>query len=273
MLVKTPRDAEERDLSWFDYPILRDIARDGSVVLFDEEGEGGGPNYSAFVRRTDGAPAVRISDGYALRLSPDGQSATTNLPSNSGNVLIITPIGPGDPRTVKLPLPTVLGSRWLPDRKRLVVVGAEAGRPIRTFEFTLQSGAVRPLTPEGITGTLVSPDGRLLVAAAADGTRQLWPIGGGEPTPIRGLAAQDAVAAWSADGTALFVSAPTTGRARDIARLEIATGRRQVIATVGPTDPAGVRTIGVPLVSADGRTYAYRYSQELSDLFVGSGLR
>ena len=46
-----------------------------------------------------------------------------------------------------------------------------------------------------------------------------------------------------------------------------------MITTFGPSDPAGVRGLGLPLVSADGKTYAYRYNQALSDLFVGSGLK
>jgi hypothetical protein len=90
---------------------------------------------------------------------------------------------------------------------------------------------------------------------------------------IRGLPAQDAITAWAADGRSLFVSSLTTAPGRDIARLDLATGRRQVITTVGPTDPAGVRGVSVPFVSADGRTYAYRYTQALSDLFVGVGLK
>lgn len=37
--------------------------------------------------------------------------------------------------------------------------------------------------------------------------------------------------------------------------------------------PDIVRVFGAPFVSADGRTYVYRYNQLLSDLFVGTGLR
>ena len=64
-------------------------------------------------------------------------------------------------------------------------------------------------------------------------------------------------------------------RRRDIARLELATGRRERLLTFGPSDPAGVRaTATVPIVvSADGRTYAYSYRYLLSDLFVSGGLR
>jgi Tol biopolymer transport system component len=272
MPVKTPADAGERDLSWFDFPLLRDMSADGSTILFEEQGEGGRPNYSIFVRRTDGAPAVHIGDGSAICLSPDLQSALIGSPSGPFNIFSIVPIGPGEPRKVAVPLHTIGGSQWFPDGKRLVFVGNAPGRPSRAYEYTIESGRLRALTPEGTTGTLVSPDGRLLIATT-DGRRMLWSIDGAESREIRGLLAQDAITGWAADGRSLFVSSVTTAPVRDIARLDLATGRRRVITTVGPTDPAGVRGISVPFVSADGRTYAYRYRQGLSDLFVGIGLK
>jgi Tol biopolymer transport system component len=273
MLVKTPTDSDERDLSWFDFPTPRDMSPDGTTLLFDEQGEGGGPNYSVFVRRTDGAPAVRIGDGAASRLSPDLQTALTHAPSDPPNALTIMPIGPGEARKMVLPLQAG-GSRWFPDGKRLVFIGNEPARPRRSYEYTIESGKARPLTPEGTTGTLVSPDGRLLIASTTEGRRILWAIDGGEPREISGVLPQDAIAAWATDGRSLWVSGPTTARRRDIARLDLVTGRRERLLTFGPSDPAGVRaTVGVPFVSADGRTYAYSYSHVLSDLFVGDGLQ
>jgi Tol biopolymer transport system component len=68
-------DKEERDLSWLDWTIPRDISADGSTVLFDESGFGGGQNYSVFIRKTDGSPAVRLGEGNAQALSPDGKWA------------------------------------------------------------------------------------------------------------------------------------------------------------------------------------------------------
>jgi hypothetical protein len=55
-------------------------------------------------------------------------------------------------------------------------------------------------------------------------------------------------------------------RARD-ARLE-----RDVAIKVLP-GAAGVLAIAPPVVAADGRVFAYRYQQILSDLFVTTGLK
>jgi dipeptidyl aminopeptidase/acylaminoacyl peptidase len=275
MLVKTPSDEKERDISWFDYGLLRDMAPDGSMILFEEEGEGGGPNYSVFIRRTDGSPAVRLGDGYAGRFSPDLQWATTSSPLERGNVLTIVPVGPGEPRKVTIPIEPfgVTNWRWFPDGKRLIVMGNEPGRPRRTYEYVLDTGKIHPLTPDGTTGTLLSPDGRSLAVTASDGKQLIWPLEGGEPRDIPGVTPQDVVVRWAADGRSIFVVTPSSPTTRMISRIDVANGRRQVVTTIAPSDGAGVRNTSLPLISTDGRTYAYRYSQILSDLFVANGMR
>jgi hypothetical protein len=205
-------------------------------------------------------------------LSPDLQSAWTRSPSQPSNVSTIVPVGPGEARKVVIPLQQLTTSRWFPDGKRLAVVGSERGRPLRSYEYTIASGKLRPLTPEGTTGTLVSPDNRLLIAATG-AKWMVWPVDGGERRDVKGLLAQDAISAWAADGRSLFVSAPTTTSGRDIARLDLATGRRERLVTFGPSNAAGVLVVGTPFVSADGRTYAYHSGQLFSDLFVGDGIR
>jgi hypothetical protein len=52
---EAPGEKEERELGWFGWSILRDISRDGRKILFEEEGDGGGPNYTVFLRDTNGA--------------------------------------------------------------------------------------------------------------------------------------------------------------------------------------------------------------------------
>ena len=68
----SPGESQERDLSWHDWSRPVDLTPDGTTLLFDETGEGGGAGYAVYVRKTDDAPAVRLGDGHALALSPDG---------------------------------------------------------------------------------------------------------------------------------------------------------------------------------------------------------
>jgi Tol biopolymer transport system component len=66
VLVKTPANTDEQDLSWFDYGLLSDMSADGSTILFSEQGEGGGPNSSAFV-----------ATSRTCRISPFANASTT----------------------------------------------------------------------------------------------------------------------------------------------------------------------------------------------------
>jgi hypothetical protein len=134
------------------------------------------------------------------------------------------------------------------------------------------TGEHKPLTPEGIAGTLASPDTKSLVVNA-HGALRIFRIDDGATAPIKGLDQGDQVIRWSGDGRALFVTRLLSPRQREIARLDLASGRRSAIGTFGPADTAGVRSVSVPVVSADGRVFAYRYNQVLSDLFIATGLK
>ena len=51
------------------------------ALLFDEEGEAGGANYTVYLRKADGSPLVRLGEGNALALSPDAKWALSIMPS------------------------------------------------------------------------------------------------------------------------------------------------------------------------------------------------
>ena len=271
-LLRTVGEAGERDIGWLDYPLLRDISADGTFVLFDEQGEGGGAEYSVFVRPTDGGPAIKIGDGYSDSIAPDMKHVLTRRPGRRG--FRVVPIGAGEPRELGPPA-DFLGrgpARWWPDGKNLVVMGQLAGGAPRTYLFDITTRELRPITPEGVTGTLVSPDKRTLVVTVED-ERRLFTLGGNSTTPLKGLTPGDQPVRWSPDSRALFVSQVLSPYQRDLARLDVGTGRRTVIATFGPTDAAGVPAIAPPVVSADGRVFGYRYGLVLSDLFLATGLK
>ena len=46
-----------------DYSWPEDISDDGRQLLFSEQGVAGGPGYAAYIRGTDGSPAVRLGKG------------------------------------------------------------------------------------------------------------------------------------------------------------------------------------------------------------------
>jgi hypothetical protein len=77
------------------------------------------------------------------------------------------PTGPGESRVLKNDVIQFYGdAKWLPDSKRIVVVGAQSeGHRSRSWVIDPTGGKPRPITLEGITGTLVSPDGKFLLAS------------------------------------------------------------------------------------------------------------
>jgi len=103
VMAFAPGMDKERDLSWLDWSIPAGISSDGSTVLFDESGEGGGPGYSVYARKLDGSPAIRLGEGSAQSLSPDGKLALAIVHPSSDPRLVVYPVGSGDPRFLETP--------------------------------------------------------------------------------------------------------------------------------------------------------------------------
>ena len=266
-----PGETRERDLSVLDFGRAMGLSADGKTVLMDETGEGGGLGYSAYVRTTDGAPAIRVGDGSADDLSPDGGWAIVGkgLPRQ----LTAVPTGPGE--TVVLTNDAINHNHgwWLSAKKRIVFFGSEPGRPGRLW--VQDAGASpRAIAPEGanVDSCAVSPDARTLATSAPGEEIVLRTVEGAEPVKLRGSEPDERPAGWSDDGRFLFVVKPGLASALD--RVEIATGRRERIRDISPADAAGLRSpIHRVLVRADGRAYAYAFSRTLSELYLVEGLR
>ena len=97
MVGLAPGATKERDLSWLDWSAPRDLSADGSTLLFTESGEAGGDNYAAYIRKTDGTPAIRLGDGGAIALSPDLKWAIGGLPRPPVQFYLL-PTGAGEQR-------------------------------------------------------------------------------------------------------------------------------------------------------------------------------
>ena len=132
-----PGEKKERDLSWLDWSRPAGLSADGRTVLFYESGAGGGPGYSAYVRGTDGSPAVRLGEGQSMTLSPDGKWALALLDKLTNPHYLLYPTGAGQPRPLALGGLVPRGARFFPDSRRLLVVSGAAGRgPLRSTRRT-----------------------------------------------------------------------------------------------------------------------------------------
>jgi hypothetical protein len=265
-----PGGKTERDLGWLGWSLLYDMTPDGKKILFTEEADGGGPNYTVFVRDTDGSPPVRISEGNGLAISPDGKWVVTH-PAN-GSVLSIVPTGAGEARTLTHDKVTYSGARYLPDGKQLLAVGVEAGHGARDYLIDLSTGDSKPLTPEGTSGIGVSPDGRSIAVLDPEGKWGVWSLEAGGFRPIQGLDNKYFVADWARDGSSVYVmSSRPNDRADNVYLVNIRTGKMDLwksLATLGQTGNAGSLQF-----SSDRTAYAYIYSQTLSEAYVARDLK
>ena len=267
-----PGDPAERDLSWFDWSVPGALSADGEWLLLDEQGQGGGPKYSVYLRKTDGSPAVRLGDGNASSLSFDGRSAAVTYVDEPDRIDLI-PRGAGETRTLRLPGFLVSWAGFFPGDDRLLLAANEAGRLVRFYVVAASGGTPKPITPEGTDYVAaLSPDGRLLAASVAGAPAQLFPVDGGAPRPVRGSSPGDGPSAWGTDGRSVFVVRRDPPGAR-LDRLDLGTGARSAVKTLMPADRAGLIDVGFVLVAPDARSYAYSYRRVLSTLYQVDGLR
>src|ERR1700694_3822843 len=234
-----PGADKERNLSWLDWSLVRDLSSDGHTLLFDETGEGGGRGYSVYVRKTDGSPPVRLGEGGGFALSPDGRTALALnvLGSASGQTMVLYPIGAGESKSLPAAGLRIRDAEWLPDGRHLLLSANEPDRGIRLWVQTIGDGKRRPISPEGYTGFAhgVSPDGKLVTAIGPDQRFYLYPIEGGEPTPIPGLGPGDVPSGWTEDGRSIFVR--RRGEVR-IYLVDVRSGHRELWKDLSPPDTA-----------------------------------
>jgi len=270
--VRAPGEEAERDLSWLDESVIADISADGRRVLFTETGVGGGPRLSTYLRGTDGALAVRLGDGFALALSPDGRRAIV-LDVTQSTYLDVIPTGAGPSVRLERPGLRLVRARWLADGRNALVLAESGNATPRLYVLDVDGTAVRPVTPEGLvvgrSGWAVSPDSTMVAVSTAEGV-DLFPIAQGDVRRVPGSAAHWSVVAWI-EGGLVISEDPLAGGV--LQRVDPATGERETWANIQPPDPAGIMTLNHYnfAVTPDGRGYAYGWHRAISDLYLVHG--
>jgi Tol biopolymer transport system component len=268
-----PGETRERDLSWLDNVSVRDFSADGKSFLFSSFAAGSGLNYATYLGKTDGSPPINLGEGDGWALSPDGKWALTLIHTPSQLVLLAT--GAGETKRLQIPVIETFGRslRWFPDGKRILFNGREPGHDWRMYVYDLNGGNPRAVTPVGVVGSLISPDGKAFIAADPEGKKYFYSIDGGDGRPIPGLSEDDRekISGWSADGRSLylyrFAEVPLK-----ISRLDLATGRRELFKEVMPADPAGIQDSSI-FLTPDGNGYIYQLGRDQRTLYVVEGLK
>ena len=264
---------QDRDLSWLDNSSAVDLSSDGRTLLFAERGEGSGSSNAIYLRRSDDDQAVRLGEGSPQALSPDGKWALVHREDASQTRLVLVPTGAGQSRIMDIrPIEELGGAVFFPDGRRMAIFG-RVGKAFRGYSVSLEGGRLEPLTPEGYRGGPISPDGKWMVITNIETDKRfLFPLEGGEPKPLTGL--EDFVEGlqWSSDGRSLFVH--QHGRTdTKVFRIDVQTGKRDLLLTLSAPDPAGVAAPPEPILTPDGTSYVYSYLRILSDLYLVEGLQ
>ena len=270
-------DGSDVDLSWFDFSGPADLSADGRTLLFYESGEGGGLSYSVYVRPTDGSLPVRLGEGRATSLSPDGKSVIA-LPLEGDARITILSTGAGQVKTIRHPqIEQYRWAWWLPDGSGILFAATKPKKNVRLYVHDLASGALHAVTPEGRGGfkSTVTPDGKAVITLESGGKETghrflLQPLDGGEAAPLPWIQSGDQPLRWSADGKSLYVQ-------RGLGPIQIyridAAGKRELIREIAPKDAAGAGNMGGNVVmTADAGTMVYSHHRILSDLYLVDAL-
>ncbi len=264
----------ETDLSWFDCPVVVDFTPDGRQLLFFEGGEAENPHYGCYLRDVDGGPAVRLGEGTAIRVSPDGQwvIAIRNLPPGE---LVLHATGFGESRDVRIAgVERVAWAGFHPDGKRLFVVATVGGAEMRVALAGIDDGNVELLWDEevgidALLGLPMSADGSAVVLRRRSGEFVELVVATREVRPLPGLGAPDLVLAYAPGGGFLVSSHEDR---RQVDRFDPATGERTLWRRITPSDPTGVIYVGSPVFAPGASRYAYSYLRLDSELSLVEGL-
>ena len=269
-------EANERDLSWLDASWIADLSRDGRQLLFTETGQGGGASATAYLRSTDGSPAIRLGAGQAYALSPDARWAicapSATLMGVPASHLEVVPTGAGESRRIEGNGLGYLGARWLPEGDRAVVLARESGRRQRLFLLDLRQGRPQPITPEGVVDWVLSPDGSTVATTGSSAGIVVHPVDGSTSRVLPGTTASQRVLGWIHDGLLIADAGAPGASPGELRLMDARTGRHAPWASILPQDRAGIMALVSFCVTPDGRSRAYTWHRALSNLYVAEGL-
>jgi eukaryotic-like serine/threonine-protein kinase len=276
ILFRGQNDARERELSALDWSVLRGISSDGARIVFDESGEGAAGSEDAYVRDVNAPAGVKLGPGNKPMLSADATMVAA-ISTLDGQGVTVYPVGVGETRRFPLQGLRIGATYFHPSNREILVFASEPGHGSRIYRMSLTSGSPRAFTAEGVTSPTSlcnpSPDGKYMPGfSTTEGRIQLFPIEGGEPRDIAGLTPADRLDGWSVGGKALYVHRTGELPAK-LMRLDLETGKRELIREVAPGDRAGVASSFPIKVTPDGKTYAYSATQFLHELFLVEGLK
>jgi len=267
-----PHDKGQKNLSWFDSTLVTGISANGQRILLDEQGRPTGSAYYVGVTNIDGAPPVRLGEGFGGGFSPDERWTASGSRKDLESTLLL-PLGTGQP--VELKHKGIVNSgftNFMPDGRHLVYNGVEPGHPMRTYIQDLSGGTPHAVTPEGARANLPSPDGKYLAGFDAEHNVTVFSLEGGQPRGVPGIPRGFIPTRWSPDGRYLYVFGRSVVPCK-VYRVDWRSGHQELIQELIPNDPAGVFEVFTLVMTPEAELFVYDLDRILSELYVVDGLR
>ena len=264
---------DERDLSWLDSPYWPRLAWDGSVLSFTDQSEHSGSNYSVYVRKTDGSPAVRIGEGgFATDLTPDGKWALVLLPGDPTGRVQIVPVGPGQTRVLHWDGIQPMWADWFPDGQHILLEVERPGQDRGLFLTDVDGTTPKLLTNAPHRLSWIAPDGQSLLHRQ-DKLLSVYSIPANTSKPIPGIQPDEIPIGWASDGKSIFTQAET-GTGLKLYRVNVESGQRELWQELKPAEQIGLRPMTTPTaITPDGRWIAFTYSTQLGQLYQSDSLK
>ncbi len=268
-------DETERDLSWHDWTLPRDLTDDGKILLFEEAGFSGGNEFSAYIRNTDGTSTKKLASASAIALSPGGKYALLRF-HNPHDYLALIPTEGGEIKPLATdpanPLTYEVQASFFPDGRRIMFAAKDTDDKRNIYIQKIDGGmpALFKSDKEGVkmlSAHTISPDGEYAVLTHSENKLALYKISDGKSFPLKNLDAEFYLVRWAGDGENIFIWQrgeipaivykynPTTGNKEKWLELKL------------KDNPGGYQIVGIKL-TPDGKTYAYSYMREFSDLYL-----
>jgi eukaryotic-like serine/threonine-protein kinase len=263
---------QERDLSWLSYSWGPRLSRDGSEVLFTDLSEQSGNDYSVYVRKNDGSPAIRLTGGgYATDITSDGKWALVILPDDPAARLQIVPVGPGQARVLHWDGIQPRWAQWFPDGHRILMEASQSGQAAAVYLTDVDGATPKQLSPGDVPWGAVAPDGQSFIVDQK-GALVVRSISDGSTKPIPGIRDPEFPIGW-ADSKHVFVQA-TAATGLNIYKLEIDTGQQELWQAIAPKDAVGLMPMNTPTaITPDGRWMAFGCRTQLGQLYRSDTLK
>jgi len=263
---------QERDLSWLSYSWGPRLSRDGSEMLFTDLSEESGNDYSVYVRKSDGSPAVRLTGGgYATDITPDGKWAMVILPDDPAARLQIVPVGPGQARVLHWDGIQPRWAQWFPDGHRILLLANQAGQAEAVYLTDVDGSIPKRLSPGAPPWGAVAPDEQSWIVVQ-NGSFVIRSMSDGSSKPIPGIQAEEFPIGW-ADSKHIFVQA-TIATGLMIYKVDVESGQRELWQMITPKDATGLRPMNTPIaITPDGRWMAFGSRTQLGQLYRSDTLK